>query len=174
MSKIEDSAGTAVTNLKKINLETLLLLKLLHNQKQYNLKENRFRVLDTLPNRDAIKHLLHESDIYLDAVPYSGATSLLDPLEVGVPPVVWEGQQLRFCQGALILKELGMRDLIVHNRDEYIDLAIRLAHDSNFRFEKCKQIIEKMNSLPEFQNPANYSRQISKIFKQMLQAAKSD
>jgi predicted O-linked N-acetylglucosamine transferase (SPINDLY family) len=138
---------------------------------QYKLKENRFRVLDTLPNRDAIKTLLHQSDIYLDAVPYSGATSLLDPLEVGVPPVVWEGPQLRFCQGALLLKELGMRDLIVRNKDDYITMAIRLANDANFRFAKREEIIEKMKSLPEFQNPVKYSRQIGNLFKQMLQPA---
>ena len=53
-------------------------------------------ILNTLPHRDDIKGLLAITNVYLGAIPYSGATSLLDPLEAGVPPVVVQGDKLRF------------------------------------------------------------------------------
>ena len=48
---------------------------------KYDVKEDSLIILDPLPTREDIKALLRITDVYLDAVPYSGATSLLDPLK---------------------------------------------------------------------------------------------
>ena len=62
------------------------------------------------------------TDMYVDSFPYTGATSLMDPLEAGVPPITMAGDRLRFGQGdASILRELGMPELIATSAENYID-----------------------------------------------------
>jgi predicted O-linked N-acetylglucosamine transferase (SPINDLY family) len=52
-------------------------------------------LLDTQANHEDVKTVLQLADIYLDSYPYAGANSMVDPLEVGLPTVVREGNNLR-------------------------------------------------------------------------------
>jgi predicted O-linked N-acetylglucosamine transferase (SPINDLY family) len=146
-----------------------LLLDQLHAVfKAYAVSPERLILFDTLPSREEILKILQMADIYLDALPYNGATSLLDPLKTGLPPVVVEGDQLRFCQGAAILKELDLEELIARDEAEYIRLALRLAGDRKWRDALITKINQRMNSVPPFLNPRRYSNQMAAAFKQMI------
>jgi predicted O-linked N-acetylglucosamine transferase (SPINDLY family) len=137
---------------------------------KYNVKKERLIILDPLPKREDIKELLRLADVYLDAVPYSGATSLLDPLEVGVPPVVMEGDELRFCQGSAILRELKVEELVVKSEEEYIELAGRLAIDNELRTDLREKILNRMLDTPPFLDPKGYARKISTALKNIVQS----
>ena len=41
-----------------------------------------------------VRKVMAMTDIYVDSFPYTGATSLLDPLEAGVPPVTMAGERV--------------------------------------------------------------------------------
>lgn len=147
------------------NIEKVLL--------QYGIENEHLIILDPLPTREDIMELLRHTDIYLDAVPYSGATSLLDPLEVGVPPIVMEGEEMRCCQGAAILKELGVDELVVHSEEEYLELAGRLAIENEFRTDLRQTILNRMQDKPPFLDPKGYARKISTALKNIVNSQTS-
>jgi len=128
----------------------------------------RLLVLDALPNRSDILDLLQSADVYLDALPYNGATSLLDPLAVGVPPVVLEGNQLRFRQGAAIIRELGIPELIARTEREYVDLAVALGRDDRRRTGLRRAILDKMSAGPPFLDSRRFGARIGAAFKKMV------
>ena len=136
--------------------------------RQYGISRERLIILKPFGSRVDIIAFLTITDVYLDAVPYSGATSLLDPLEAGVPPVVVEGPELRFRQGSAILRELDMRELIARNEDEYIRIAVRLASTPDVRKAFGEKILRKMEQGPPFLDPRSYAKEIGRVLEEMV------
>jgi predicted O-linked N-acetylglucosamine transferase (SPINDLY family) len=128
---------------------------------EHGIPSSRLIVVDTLPGPDAIMALNRIADVYLDAVPYNGATSLLDPLRAGLAVVVADGGELRFAQGAAMLRELGMPELIAADEEEYVRLAVRLGSDDSLRHAVRERICERMRRTPDFLNPRLYGRRVS-------------
>ena len=135
---------------------------------QYGIPSERLIVMDTLKGRGDILALNRIADIYLDALPYNGATSLLDPLQEAVPPVVVDGRELRFAQGAAILRELGAPELIAGDEEGYIRLAMRLATDCGMREATRRLIREQMGRTPPFLNPRLYATRVSRAFRSLF------
>lgn len=131
---------------------------------QYGLDENQLKILDPLPTRADIKALLKLADVYLDSFPYGGATSLIDTLEAGPPPVVIEGDTLRFRQASSMLRELSMPQLITNSVSSYIDLACALGTDSDLRQQLRKNIQSNMRKRPPFLDSRNYAKKIAQAF----------
>jgi predicted O-linked N-acetylglucosamine transferase (SPINDLY family) len=138
--------------------------------RRYGISRERLFILKPFEKQEHIKSFLVLADVYLDATPYSGATSLLDPLEAGVPPVVTEGPELRFCQGAAMLKELGVPDLVAESEEAYVRLAVRLGTDPDFRQAKSMEIREKMAQGPPFLDPRSYAEKVGKVLKSVMAA----
>ena len=130
---------------------------------------NRLTVIKSLPTRADIKELLKLGDIYLDSYPYGGATSLIDPLEVGLIPLVMQGQALRFRQASALLEDLQIPDLITTTEDAYINLAIQLGTNPQLRHQYRHQIQEKMANNPPFLDSRAYSAQMGALFQQLFQ-----
>ncbi|MBW1783641.1 MAG: glycosyltransferase [Deltaproteobacteria bacterium] len=135
---------------------------------RYGIAEERLVVLKPFKKRDHITSFLMLADVYLDATPYSGATSLLEPFEAGLPTVVTEGAELRFCQGAAMLKELGVPDLVAGDEEAYVRLAIRLGRDPDLRKVKSLEIREKMAQGPPFLDPRSYAEKVGRALKTIM------
>ena len=136
---------------------------------QHNIREERLIILAAAPNRADVQERLKIADIYLDSYPYSGMTSLIDPLEVGLPIVVLEGEYSRSQKGASLLRELQISDLITKNEEDYIQLAINLGKNHELRQEKGAQIQQKMGSKPRFIDSPAFSEEISHLFQKLFQ-----
>ena len=91
---------------------------------------------------------LNEIDIALDAMPYSGATTALDTLWMGVPVVALAGDRSISRSTYSILKTLGRDDLIARTPDEYVDLNVRLATDVEWRGELHRTLREQVRRSP--------------------------
>ena len=128
----------------------------------------RLVVLDSMPDRACIDALNRMADVYLDAVPYNGATSLLDPLRAGIPMAVADGGALRFAQGAAMLRELGVPEMVAIGEDEYVQLAVRLGRDASLRQALRCRIRERMSLTPDFLNPALYGRRVSRALQRLF------
>jgi predicted O-linked N-acetylglucosamine transferase (SPINDLY family) len=136
---------------------------------KYGVERRRLVVLNTLPSRTEVKEVLKLADVYLDSYPFAGANSLADPLEVGLATVTLEGKYLRSRQGAAMLRELGMLDLIADSEESYIELSIGLGRDRHLREAKGLQIGEKMErSRPKFRDSRAYSVQMGAIFEELV------
>lgn len=131
---------------------------------QRGLAEQQIRILDPLPGRADIKALLRLADVYLDSYPYGGATSLIDTLEAGLPPVVVEGDTLRFRQAPSMLRELSMPQLIADSAHAYIELACRLGSDADLRQQLRAAIQQGMKKRPAFLDSRGFGQKVAQLF----------
>ncbi|MBI5463212.1 MAG: hypothetical protein HY941_13585 [Gammaproteobacteria bacterium] len=136
---------------------------------QHGLAEHQLRILDPLPGRADIKALLKLADVYLDSYPYGGATSLIDTLEAGLPPVVVEGDTLRFRQAPSMLRELGVPQLIAASAHAYIELACRLGSDTALRQQIRQDIQQNMKKRPAFLDSRNFGQKVAHLFQSLYE-----
>lgn len=108
------------------------------------LSSNRF------PSRTDVKALLQVGDVYLDTFPFGGVNSLVDPLELAMPVVTWEGATFRSRMGAALLRSLGLNELIATNENDYLAIATRLANNPEDRTSLGARIRSAMETMPVF------------------------
>jgi predicted O-linked N-acetylglucosamine transferase (SPINDLY family) len=68
-------------------------------------------------------------DIALDPFPYTGGTTTVDGLWMGVPAITLEGDRFVSRMGVSHLTAVGLTDFIVPTREAYFDKAVALAGD---------------------------------------------
>ena len=119
------------------------------------------------PSRTDVKTLLGLGDIYLDTFPFGGVGSLVDPLELGLPVVVWDGDTFRARMGAALVRQLGFPELVASGPAEYQAIAARLATDPDHRRLYSRRIREQMERTPLFLDPLG----ASEVFGDVLEAA---
>ena len=71
----------------------------------------------------------HRLDVVLDTFPYSGPTTAMDALWMGVPVVTCPGETFASRHALSHLSTVGLAETIARDRDEYVDLAVALAGD---------------------------------------------
>jgi predicted O-linked N-acetylglucosamine transferase (SPINDLY family) len=103
---------------------------------------------DNFSSRSDVKELLSVGDIYLDAFPVTGASSLVDPLELGLPVISLEGETIRSHTGGSLLRSLGLAELIAPNENSYHERAVALAKDSPRRVALKERIADAMTRVP--------------------------
>ncbi|UZQ55026.1 tetratricopeptide repeat protein [Trichothermofontia sichuanensis B231] len=81
------------------------------------------------------------ADIFLDTFEFSGCLTTLDSLAYDLPIVTCPGQLMRGRQSYGILTRIGVTETIANNAAEYIDIAVRLGLEPEWR----QQISEKIN-----------------------------
>ncbi|MGE5659840.1 MAG: methyltransferase domain-containing protein [Actinomycetota bacterium] len=148
--------------------------RLLATLAKYGVGEERLILLEAVPNRADVKERLKVADIYLDSYPYAGMTSLIDPLEVGVPPIVMSGEYARSNMGASLLRELEIFDLIADNEEAYFELAVALGSNPELRQQKSQLLQQKMRSTPRFLDSRSYSAQIGAVFTKIFRKYQED
>ncbi len=83
------------------------------------------------------EHLLAAAcaDICLDTPNYNGGATTVDMTFAGVPVVSTAGNQQKFMQraGGSVLHAAGLPELAVADLEEYVELAVRLGSDADFR-----------------------------------------
>ncbi|NET41045.1 MAG: methyltransferase type 11 [Okeania sp. SIO2B3] len=138
---------------------------------QHGIVANRLIVLDPEPllNRHDVKQYLKIADVYLDSYPFSGTSSLIEPLEVGMPIISRQGSCFRGAMGGAILRSLDVSDLVADSEEFYIDLAVALGTNAELRQQKKSEIKQKMQANPAFLDSQVYSAKIGTVFKELFQ-----
>ncbi|KPQ39980.1 MAG: putative O-linked N-acetylglucosamine transferase, SPINDLY family [Phormidium sp. OSCR] len=136
---------------------------------QENVDPKRLLLIKPLANRPDVHHLLQQADIYLDSFPYCGSASVLDPLQVGLPVVALEGSELRFRQSAALLQELGLPHLIANSEASYLNLAVELANQPQWRHSQSQQIQQAMAQTPPFLDGRAFAAKMSLLLQQLVQ-----
>jgi predicted O-linked N-acetylglucosamine transferase (SPINDLY family) len=73
------------------------------------------------------------SDVYLDTFTWSGGNTSLEAIACNLPIVTCPGEFMRGRHTDSFLKLLGVTDTIAKNEAEYIDIAVKLGIDKNWR-----------------------------------------
>ncbi|MEL6183419.1 MAG: hypothetical protein AAFU79_02260 [Myxococcota bacterium] len=95
------------------------------------------------PMADYATHLEHISscDLHLSPFPFGGTNSNIDSLHLGLPIVALDGLEICARSDALILRRVGLDDLLASTRDEYVARALRLIQDDSYRIQISRQIV---------------------------------
>jgi predicted O-linked N-acetylglucosamine transferase (SPINDLY family) len=136
--------------------------------RRQGLGEDRIMLAGSLPSRAEVKELENIADVYLDTYPFSGSISVIDPLELGIPSVVWEGKTHRSRMAAALLRELAIPELIAHDEKSYVEISVNLATDASFRRLLRARILDSMDRKPRFINPAAYGKQLGDLLVRLV------
>jgi predicted O-linked N-acetylglucosamine transferase (SPINDLY family) len=135
---------------------------------RHGLGRESFVLANSLPSRADVKELEKLADVYLDTFPFSGSISVIDPLELGIPAVVWEGKTPRSRMASALLRELGVTELIAQDEEAYIKLSIKLATEPAYRRQMSEQIKEAMARKPRFVDSKAYAQGLGKVIEPLF------
>ena len=79
---------------------------------------------------DVMLGRMADVDIVLDCVPYSGSTTVMEALWMGVPVVTLAGRLYHQRHGGAVLHAVGLDELVAITPDAYVHVAVALAEDS--------------------------------------------
>lgn len=86
-------------------------------------------LLEGAGTREEYLACFNRVDISLDPFPYTGGTTTVESLWMGVPVLTLAGQTLVARQGVGILMNAGLPDWIAATREEYVGKAIAFSND---------------------------------------------
>jgi predicted O-linked N-acetylglucosamine transferase (SPINDLY family) len=130
---------------------------------------SRVAIKPPLPDIADVRAMLGSvADVYLDSFPHSGMTSLIDPLLVGVPTVVLEGNSQRSRMASGALRDMGIPQLIATDEESYIRLAVELGQDRERRRQLAEEIRRQMARPPKFLDPAWCGAEMSRLLNELV------
>ena len=103
--------------------------------------------LPTLTDVADYWNLFAVADVFLDTIGFTGFNSTLDAIESHLPVVTHCGEFLRTRQSSGILTMLRVTETIATQESEYLDLAIKLGLDSEWRTEIARKISNNLSLL---------------------------
>jgi predicted O-linked N-acetylglucosamine transferase (SPINDLY family) len=119
--------------------------------------------------RKAYLELYHQLDIALDPFPYTGHSTSLDALWMGVPVVSLVGESSVSRAGLSQLSNLGLPKLAAFSEDDYVGLATELAGDLPRLAELRRTLRLRMEASPLMDAP-RYARNIEASYRAMWRA----
>jgi FkbM family methyltransferase len=145
------------------------LLRLQQELAEHGLAHDRVKVIDPVPTRADVHRILALADVYLDPFPFSGACSLIDPLTVGVPPVVRRGRVGRSQHGASLMTLVGLESLVCDDDEQYLVTAERLATDPAER-QRVRSILQEAarRPVPPWLDTAAFSQRVGAALEQVV------
>jgi len=92
--------------------------------------------------------LYHNIDIGLDTFPYNGTTTTCEALWMGVPVITLAGKNHAARVGVSLLSNIGLREFIAQTKEEYVEIAVKLAGDTRRRADLRKNLRSMMTRSP--------------------------
>ncbi len=116
---------------------------------KFGLDSERYCII--LPRQTHIDywHLNLVSDVFLDTFRFTGFLTTLESIACRLPIVTCPGEFMRSRQSYGILKMLGISETIAQNEAEYIEIAVKLGLQSEWRHSIVKRIANYQGFLYE-------------------------
>lgn len=138
---------------------------LLDQFRQLGLTQERIEFIDKLSRAEYLKQY-NRIDIMLDTFPYSGHTTVLDALWMGVPVVTLLGRTSVGRCGASALQNLELAELIGRTPQEYVDRAVILANDRP-RLQQLRSSLRRRMEQSPLMDGLRFARNIEAAYRQM-------
>jgi len=87
-------------------------------------------------------NLIYKADIILDSFDWSGLNTSIDALNLNKPLITSPSKFMRGKHTCALLQNLKLEELICSTKEEYINLAIKLSKNSNYRDSISSKIKE--------------------------------
>ena len=98
-------------------------------------------------------------DVMLDTLYWSGGNTTLDALACSLPMVTLPGEFMRGRQSYGMLKHLGLNELIAQDRNDYVEIAIKLGTDRAWRQQVAQHIAENNGAIFDMEAPLHQLEQ---------------
>jgi predicted O-linked N-acetylglucosamine transferase (SPINDLY family) len=117
-----------------------------------------------------IFQVLSGSDVYLDAISYSGAGSIIEALLTGLPTVGFTSElpYHKNRSAAAILKEIGLDELVVADESAYVELAVTLGTSKELRGALRERITKGMARAPFFDSH-RFGKMVEAVFEDLIE-----
>jgi predicted O-linked N-acetylglucosamine transferase (SPINDLY family) len=119
--------------------------------------------------REAYFHFYHQVDLCLDTYPYNGCNTTADALWMGVPCITLAGANWVSRQGAAVLLQAGLDELVTSTPAAYIAAATALANDLPRLHAFRTHLRERLKLSPLMDVPA-FTRDLESAYRQMWEA----
>jgi len=97
--------------------------------------------------------VLENADVFLDTIGFSGFNTAMQAVQCGVPIVTREGAFMRGRLASGILRRMGLSELVTDSNDAYVELAVRLGTDIDYRNDVRRRIVGSRDVLFEDAEP---------------------
>ncbi|NET30942.1 MAG: tetratricopeptide repeat protein [Cyanothece sp. SIO1E1] len=87
------------------------------------------------------------ADVFLDSIGWSGNNTIMESTNYNLPIVTWPGDLMRGRHALGILTMMGIKETIAANKDDYVEIAVRLGQDSQYRQALSRQVAENKHKL---------------------------
>ncbi len=94
-------------------------------------------------------YILGTADVILDPVRFGGGNTSFEAFTMGTPIVTWPGGLMRSRVTYGCYRQMGIDDCITSSAEEYIELAVRIATDAEFRSSLQAKIVAAAPQLYE-------------------------
>jgi protein O-GlcNAc transferase len=108
----------------------------------------RVRMLSNMPTADFI-NLMAVCDVMLDPLHYSGGNTSLEAFAVGTPIVTWPGEFMRGRHTYGFYRLMGVEDCVARDHAHYLELALQLGTEPDFRTAVVRRILDACGVLFE-------------------------
>lgn len=122
--------------------------------------------LDLQPRAPAAVYLQqhHHVDFCLDTFPYTGSTTALNALWMGVPTLTIRGQTLASRAGAVWMSSVGLEQFVADDIDDFVAKGVALASDVEGLAAVRRGLRERCRQSPGFQ-PERIANSVSDAFR---------
>ena len=169
-SNILNRIPTATLFLKYKDLESVPMTQFIHHQfMTCGVLVSQLRIQGDDPSHVEHMNRYNAIDIALDPFPYNGTTTTLDALWMGVPVVTLEGASHVGRVGVSQMSNLGLQELIAHNQNEYVEIAVALAGNLEKLSTLRVGMRERMLASP-LMNVERFTRNLERAYESMWNA----
>jgi predicted O-linked N-acetylglucosamine transferase (SPINDLY family) len=105
-------------------------------------------------------------DIALDPFPYPGGTTSCDALWMGVPVITLAGRMAVARGGVSILSNVGLTELIAQDRQQYIEIAAKLAND-RARLKSLRTTLRQRMQISPLMDALRFAQDMETAYRSM-------
>lgn len=145
--QVNDSQFIFISSSKSALVTEQLLSRLNQVFHRFDLDAGDYVVF--LPHLDTGQyHAINSlADIYLDSIGWSGCNTTFEATACNLPIVTIPGKFMRGRHSTAILSMMGLTETIADSLDNYIEIAVRLAKDFNWRNNLSKKIADNRHRI---------------------------
>ena len=122
----------------------------------HNLSFDEYFIFHPRCKRDKFMELIEQSDIILDSLNWSGGSTSLDAISLNKPIVTCPSEFMRGRVTYSFLKKLNIEETIASSKEKYVEIAVKLAKDNNFRNSIINKIAKNKNKLFNDDKPIRF------------------
>jgi predicted O-linked N-acetylglucosamine transferase (SPINDLY family) len=126
----------------------------------------QIRFLGQAPSEFVHRANMCIADVVLDTYPYTGATTTLEALWMGVPVITKVGEQFAARNSYAFITNTGVKEGITHSDREYVELGIRLGQEKHLRHQISWQLHQSRKTSPLWDAKA-FTEQMELAYRQM-------